>query len=494
MTHHTPLSPLAADLVPSWDITTDVVVVGAGAAGLSAAISAAEAGADVTVLERFGGVGGASALSGGLIYLGGGTDLQRACGVEDTADEMFRFLMAATGPGSDPAKTRLYCDESPRHYEWLVSCGVEFKASIYDGAFPEPPTDDGLMYTGGEDAEPWASIAKPAQRGHVPRLDDKRPGERSGGWALIDALSRRAEVAGVATRCDTPVQRLIVDDKDRIVGVVASSFGDTLHVRACGGVILTSGGFVFNDSMLAQHSPRLIGCNKLGTDGDDGISIRLAQAVGAGVKHMANAEVAYAAFTGLIAPSIVVNGHGQRFVNEDTYFGRVGQKILFENDGVSFVVFDEETWESIEPIHKRGLQPTWVSSTAAELEREMELPVGSLVATLAYYNEHASTGRDPQFGKQERWLRAFKPPYGAIDMRQGRLTVFTLGGLDTTVDGEVRDVSGDPIDGLFAAGRTTSGIPTAGYLSGTSLGDATFFGRRSGASAAARTERAKSDR
>lgn len=470
--------------IETWHGETDVIVVGAGCAGLSAAVGAAVEGAEVLVLERTGGWGGASAMSGGLIYLGGGTGLQTACGFEDSPEEMYKFLMASTGPGPDEAKVRLYCDESVAHYDWLVECGVPFKPSMYTGLFPEPLSDDGLMYSGGEDTYPWNEIAQPAPRAHVPQMDDKRPGERSGGWMLMKCLVDTAERHGVAMEYDTTVQRLVVDDSGAVCGVIATQYGEERAIRARRGVVLASGGFAFNDEMLAQHAPQLIGRNKLGTDGDDGRSIRMAQSIGAGVRHMDASECAYGAVTGLIAPAIVVNATGQRFINEDTYFGRVGQAVLFNHSGISFVVLDEAIWDGVAPEYRMGMQPTWVCATVAELEAEMELPEGTLQSTVAQYNRHAESGTDPVFGKGEKWLTPLTAPFAAIDMRSGLLTVFTLGGLDSTVDGQVRHVSGHTIPGLFAAGRTTSGIPAGGYLSGSSLGDGTFFGRRAGQAAA----------
>ncbi len=478
------VTPARARDITSYDIESDVVVVGGGCAGVSAAIGAGAAGADVVLLERTGGLGGASAMSGGLIYLGGGTALQRACGIEDTSEEMHKFLMAATGPGPDEAKITAYCEGSVAHYDWLVECGIPFKASIYGGTFPEPETDDGLMYSGGEDTYPWYEIATPAPRAHIPQMQDKKPGERSAGWMLMHHLAETAERHGVRNEFNTTVERLVVDD-GAVVGLVARRFGDSVTIRARRGVVLAAGGFVYNDSMLAHHAPMLLGLNKLGTDADDGRAILMAQAIGAAVKHMDASECAYAGTTGLIAPSIVVNAHGQRFINEDTYFGRVGQAVLFRQDARSVVVLDEETWEKVPP-YERMLQPTSVCATLAELESEMGFPAGSLEQTVTTYNEHAAEGKDPIFGKQQHWLKPLRSPFAAIDLRSKMfLTVFTLGGLDTTVDGEVRNVSGETIPGLFAAGRTTSGIPAAGYLSGSSLGDGTFFGRRAGRAAVA---------
>lgn len=119
--------PLDAREVDAFDHETDVLVVGFGCAGACAAIEAAEAGAGVTLLEGASGPGGTSATSGGEIYLGGGTPVQRACGFEDSAEEMYAFLLAALGPHVDEEKLRIYCDDSLEHYHWLVGHGVEFK-------------------------------------------------------------------------------------------------------------------------------------------------------------------------------------------------------------------------------------------------------------------------------------------------------------------------------------------------------------------------------
>src|SRR6185369_13582095 len=144
-----------AATVRKWDREADVVVVGFGCAGACAAIEAAEAGADVLLLERAGGGGGTSAMSGGLIYMGGGTPVQEACGITDTPEEMFTFLMAACGPEADDAKVRVFCEESVGHFHWLERHGVPFKRSSYPEPFTEPPTDDCLIFSGGEDAHPF---------------------------------------------------------------------------------------------------------------------------------------------------------------------------------------------------------------------------------------------------------------------------------------------------------------------------------------------------
>ena len=150
--------------VGRWDREADVVVVGLGCAGACAAIEAAEAGADTLVVERAGGGGGTSAMAGGLIYLGGGTPVQQACGYDDTPEAMFTFLSAACGPSTDEAKVRAYCEESVAHFHWFESHGVPFKRSFYPEPSMEPPTDDCLVFSGGEDAYPFDRLTPPVPR------------------------------------------------------------------------------------------------------------------------------------------------------------------------------------------------------------------------------------------------------------------------------------------------------------------------------------------
>ena len=131
-------------------------------------MEARAAGADVLLLERASGGGGTTALSTGQIYLGGGTAIQKACGFDDSAAEMFKYLMASCGPGVDEAKIRLFSDASVEHFDWLVAQGVPFKESFYgDGSYT--PTDDCLSYSGSEQAWPYLELARPAPRGHTVR-------------------------------------------------------------------------------------------------------------------------------------------------------------------------------------------------------------------------------------------------------------------------------------------------------------------------------------
>jgi 3-oxo-5alpha-steroid 4-dehydrogenase len=484
-----PLAPRPAADVAAWDHVADVVVAGYGCAGASAAIGARERGAEVLILERTGGGGGASAMAGGEIYMGGGTPVQKACGFDDTPEAMHAYLTAATGPGPNQAKIDLYCDHSVEHFHWLVDAGVPFKHTFYATPCWEPPTDDGLVYTGGENAWPFNQIAPPAPRGHVPQIANKRLMERSGGWKLMHHLTATAEHSGANVLTDTRVTALVVEPDGTVAGVIGRRFGADVTIRARQGVVLASGGFMANSDMVAQHAPLVAGQMLLGTDGDDGTSIRLGQGLGAQVAHLDAAQTALPSNPPLVYPSIIVNRFGQRFINEDTYCGRIGQAAIFHQQASCSLVLDEEIFESVPVPERWGARPTFVAATVEELEAEMGLPSGSLQATVALYNRHAAAGEDPVFHKRPEWLRPLKTPFGAISLTGLPYATFTLGGLVTTVDAEVIGPGGEPIPGLYAAGRATSGLPSWGYASGTSLADGTYFGRRGGHAAGGRQRR-----
>jgi 3-oxo-5alpha-steroid 4-dehydrogenase len=477
MTPDQSVSPLAVNEVDSFDLETDVLVAGFGAAGSCAAHAALEAGAQVLVTERASGAGGAAALAEGIVYLGGGTPVQRACGFDDSVDNMTRYLMAACGPDPDEAKIVAYAEASLEHFAWLVARGVQYDARLDPETQMAPRGTEGLVWSGGEDAWPFSDIAVPAPRGHLAKT------ERATGWLLMQTISEAAVEAGACVSYDTRVERLVVDD-GRVVGAQATCYGDPITIRARRGVVLATGGFIWNDEMLGRHAPALLlGTWKVGTEADDGRGIEMAQALGARVKNMHAGEVSLP----IIPPrrlveGIIVDGKGQRFINEDTYMGRVGQEALYGRDATCFLVIDEAGYEP----NWMGLEASWVCETVAELESEMGLAPGSLETTLSLYNRHAQFGADPVFHKRPERVRPLVPPLGAFDLRRGSAPYapFTLGGLETTVSGEVVHLAGSPIPGLFAAGRATAGVCSFGYASGLSIGDSMIFGRFAGSSAA----------
>jgi 3-oxo-5alpha-steroid 4-dehydrogenase len=480
------IEPLAATSVRAWADEADVVVVGLGAAGTSAAISASERGADVLALERSTAGGGTSALSGGLVYLGGGTPIQEACGYRDTPENMERFLRAACGPpeGGHPfdaydEKVHRYCEGSVDHYHWLVEHGVPFKPAFNDEPNREPFDDAGLVFSGGEDSWPFTEIADPVPRGHHPEFPDTAGGFLMG--CLLDALGRTP----ARVRTDARVERLVVDG-GAVVGLVARADGEDRAIRARRGVVLTAGGFIFNDAMLAHYCPPALRPDeawRVGQPNDDGRGIRMAEGAGAALTRMDMIECALPLGPPhRLARCVLVNRAGERFVNEDTYTGRIGHRALVDEGGDVTMIVSEEIFE----VNFVGMRIEWAAETVEELARDAGLPEAALAETIARYNAGAARGDDPEWHKAPELLVPLRPPFGAVDLRVDSKAIyapFTLGGLATDADARVLDRAGAPIPGLLAAGRTTAGLAAAGYVSGISLGDGTFFGRAAGTTA-----------
>jgi len=464
--------------VARWHDSADVVIVGVGGAGACAAVEARHAGASVLALERFGGPGGTTAASDGMMYFGGGTALQKACGFEDTPDDMFDYLMAACGPEPLEERIRVYCDESPTHYDWLVDQGIPFKSEFYDQRMLAPE-EQGLTYSGNELVHPFRNLAKPAPRAHMPAQEGMT------GAFLMQLLVERAEAVGARIQSNTRVDQLVQDATGRVIGVIATQAGDETAIRADRGVILCAGGFAMNEQMIRQYAPELHKARfKAATEGDDGSGVRMG--IGAGGNpirmHMASVTLPFYPPKSLMK-GIFVNRAGQRFMPEDVYQGRAGEICMYQQEGRVWLILDDATFER--PTFAGG--EIHAAETIGELEEEIGFVAGTLERTLEIYNRHAREGEDPVFHKDGQYIVPLeKSPFGAIDMSWDKAiyAAFTLGGLDTDTDGRVRDADGAPVPGLYAAGRTAASLSSPGYSSGTSIGEATFFGRRAGRHAA----------
>jgi len=477
---------ISIDDVPQWDLVTDVAVVGFGAAGSCAAIEACNAGADVDVFELASAPGGSAALSGGEVYVGGsgGTTIQRKHGFEDQTEDLHRYLMMSGGPAADQERVSLYSENAAKHYDWLEAQGVPFKGTYLPGKWIEPTTDDTLIWSGNEKAWPFSASAKPAPRGHTVEFTGW-----GGGKLFMEKLSERAIALGVKPHYDSRAVSLITDSSGAVQGLVVRSAGNNMYVQAKKGVILCAGGFIANREMVARYAPQALVCEQQVTAGnDDGSGIRMGISVGATTLNMHEffATLPFFPPESLIK-GIFINERGQRFINEDTYHGRVAHYVLRQPNGRVWLLVDNDIFAR--PLIQPNITIAAVGETWEEIEEELELEPGSLVATVTEFNRHAAEGKDPYLHKSEEWLRPLlTPPFAALSYCTGDIDghAFTLGGLATKPTGEVLNADGQPIAGLYAAGRTACGLPRwgEGYSSGMSLGDSTFFGRQAGLRAA----------
>lgn len=513
-----------------WDDETDVLVVGFGGAGACAAIEAADNGSEVLALDRFDG-GGATAISGGVVYAGGGTAQQKDAGFADTAEAMLEYLRLETNGAVSDETLRDFCESSIDNLEWLQSHGVPFDASFCPYKTSYPTNEHYLYYSGNEITPPYSEAAEPAPRGHRVR------GKGTSGKGLTDNLDAAARAKGVRVWRQTTVTELITDDGGRVIGAQCrrlpggfkraahrllsnwnrklniyyrplgkrldgpirrlESSGVLTRVRARRGVVLAAGGFVFNKPMLAEHAPAYRSGSALGTIGDDGSGIRLGQAAGGATSRMHRVS-AWRFINPPVALSkgVLVDRAGERFVNELSYGAKVGERMVEEHDGNAYLIADQRLVDEArrqlpeQSLWFQRLQMEFLFRTGhvkagsvEELARRIGIDERGLVRTLSAYN----AGGPDSFGKAEPYLQPIeRGPYFAFDCslrtRQGYpCPMITLGGLAVEeATGLVTRSDGSTIAGLYAAGRNASGICSESYVSGLSIADCVYSGRRAG--------------
>lgn len=533
---------LTRDEQDGWDDEADVVIVGFGGAGACAALEARAEGARVRVLDRFHG-GGATAISGGVFYAGGGTHIQRDAGVSDDPDEMYRYLsLEVKGVVSDET-LRDFCDRSVENLRWLEGHGVPFEGSLCPYKTSYPTDEYYLYYSGNEGFSPYKEAAEPAPRGH------RAKGAGLPGESFYEPLRKAAERAGIEVEYETRVTRLVVDGKNQVLGVeyrqIKKGFWSRLYrrlhqagiaivkyhpktaatlrercfkieaehsvvkrVRAAKGVVLAAGGFIYNRAMVREIAPKYRTGMPLGTTSDNGSGILLGQSVGGKTDLMDRISAwRFINPPEAFAKGMILNQNGERYINEFMYGAAVGEAMVEQNDGVALLVINGELKKLAREQCKPGkaqwfqrapaLLNLWFNSkeakTAEELAKLAKVPVDALRRTLEEYNDAADGKAADRFGKDPEKMHAMrKGPYfvinAGIKSKRFPCPTLTLGGL--VVDertGQVMGERGGVIPGLYAAGRNAVGVCSRQYVSGLSIADCVYSGRRAG-SAAARGE------
>lgn len=539
-----------------WHDEADLVVIGYGGAGVAAALEAAEGGAGVIAVDRFHG-GGATAMNGGVLYAGGGTSTQREAGVEDSVEDMYRYLrLESEGVVSDRTLRR-FCAESPDMVEWLKARGVVFNSRLYPGKTSYPHSDYYLYHSDSCLAPAFAAVARPAARGHRVYLPAANTAVGYG-VGLFQPLKTAAERAGVRLMTKAECRQLVVNRQGRVLGVrllqippgtpeaaehdrlenkgtrfllmfppafPGAGFTNLIagrllararaleqahrverFVRARQGVCLSAGGFVFNRGMMEHHAPKYLRGMPLGSMGDDGSGIRLGQTAGGAVARMSHVSAWRFINPPLAwAKGMIVDGRGERFVNEMLYGAAIGLKLCEERQGKGWLILDralyEEAWrqvtkEKILPFQKYpAMLAMWFgrrkADSLAELATKCGLDAGTFAVSTDTYNRAAQGQAPDPFQKgRENMAALTRGPFYAIDIsieaKLSPLPTLTLGGLLVDEDtGAVLDREGKPVAGLFAAGRNAVGICSNIYVSGLSAADCIFSGRRVGASVTA---------
>lgn len=442
--------------------TADVVVVGGGLAGLSAAISAADSGASVVLLEKLAFTGGSSMLSGGSM-IAAESHVQKQYNMDQTKDELeaYWYEQQAKTPAPEgyPNKeyVRMIIDQAPETIKFAEDNGVKFikPTSFY------PETRD--------------------------RLHDNEQGSGAG---LTGPLAESAKAKGVEILLQTTANKLI--EKDGIVvGVIAKDKdGNEITINAKS-VILANGGFSRSPEMMGAVKPTSKEHISVAGVGNVGDGYRMAEEVGAdfhaedwiiGLRSQAvegkSKLNGFSWTTGLYATL-----DGERFSNENEPYSVLYNNTV--NAGIIdyFLIFDSSMAQALEPELEGNPGVLFKSENIEELAKATEMNAETLKATIARYNELAKKGIDEDFGKQSDLMVPIQE--GTLYALKVRATQMgTMGGVKTTKNMEVLNTKGDIIPGLFAAGEMAN-RPFYGrvYVTGSSLQIAATTGRIAGASA-----------
>ena len=439
----------------------DVVVVGAGAAGLSAAITAQEAGANVLLLEKGGITGGSTVRSGGKI-LAAGTPWQEKQGYTDNADMMYDYLMSFDRDGiMSETLVRTFCDNSAENLQWLEDRGVKVQDVEYIHSSLTPWRVHNTLGGGGQTSGHGGQITAPLTNLY----------EGSGGQILYNC---RAE-------------ELVTDEAGAVVGVKATMTDGTPVTVNAKGVILATGGYAKNEEMLDKYEDFLPN-NLYGTVPNTCVGDGLTMAVAVGAKNfdapgLQLVYVSYDCYCGINEESgLIVSEDGLRVVDEYTYQSHVAQALADADSTCGFYIAAKKDGMAVEPypMIQWGVTMDRVPHAASigELAGLIGVDAGTLEATVARYNELCAKGVDDDFGKPAQYMIPVEgDEYYAFRMTPG--TSVTFGGLEIDVNGRVLDTQNQPIAGLYAAGEVAfTGLFDAEYpCCGMAIGSAVYYGR-----------------
>ena len=487
-------------------VDADVVIVGAGGAGMTAAITAANEGKSVVILESQAMVGGNSVrATGGMnaaktVYQDE-NEFGESAGVEKTlksAADNYADNETITALAATVAEQWAAYQANPTGYFDSVEL-MELDTMIGGKGINDPALVETLC-EGTEDAIDWLDEngitlhnvssfgGASVKRIHRPVGDDGKV--VSVGSYMIPRLQEACEKAGVQILLNTTAEEILTDG-GKAVGVKATgATGETVTVNAKA-VILASGGFGANLDMVVEYKPELKGFMTTNAPGILGQGIAMAQAVGADTVDMDQIQIhptvqfdtAALITEGLRGDgAILVNAEGQRFTDEVGTRDMVSAAEVAQTDGYSWLVVDQKMVDASSVIQgyiKKGY--TVEGQTYEELAEAMGVDSAAFAETMSNWNGYVEAKNDPDFGRTSFANPLDTAPYYAIKVTAG--VHHTMGGLKIDTNTEVLDTNGNAIPGLFAAGEITGGVHGANRLGGNAVADFTVFGRIAGKAA-----------
>lgn len=438
----------------------DVIVVGSGGAGLSAAAAAHEKGAKVLVLEKMGVVGG-NTLRATTGFNAAGTPYQKAKGVTDTPDLFFQDTMKGGYNKNDPVLVRVLAENSAASLGWLVSLGADL-------------TDVGR-----------------AAGASVDRIHRPSGGAKAGPEIVKTLKNTVVKYGDVPIYTEARVTDLVTNAAGAVVGVKVADGDKVVEVRAKA-VILATGGFGANPAKLEELNPALKGFATTNQPGATGDGMWMAERAGAQLIQLGEIQThpTYAPGKELIGEGVRGNGgilvdhQGRRFFDELQTRDKVSKAILNLPQKTAFLVFDTSIRKSlsvIEDYAKLGI--VLQGATPADLAKAIGADPEALTQQIAEYNAAVAAKNDEAFHRADLPRSLSVGPYYAIEITPA--VHHTMGGIRINAQTEVLKADGSKIEGLYAAGEVTGGVHGGNRLGGNALADIVTFGRIAGAQAAA---------
>lgn len=449
--------------------SADVIVIGGGGAGLTAAITAAENGKEVILLEKMPIAGGNTLISGGE-YAAPENWVQEAEGLEDSADLFYADIMKGGDNESDPLLARILADKALDGAKWLKEeVGMVF--------------EDYMLFFGGHSVE----------RSLVPK--------NATGYEMISKLTKKLEETGTPMHLDTQATELIQDETGRITGVKATYHDQTITYHAKNGVILATGGFGYNKEMRTKYNETMnedyLSTNSVGSMGD---GLIMAEKIGATLVDMGfiqayptcdsqSGALLYVGDVRMEGRSILVNKEGKRFVEELDRRDVISNAVIAQTGGVSYMFWDEASMVDSKVGVKHASEYNGLiarkqlvkADTLEEAADFFGIDKAELKKTVENYNQYAKDGKDLEFNKRGTLVPFEEGPYYIMVSKPA--IHHTMGGIKINTSAQVVDGSGEIIPGLFAAGEVVGDIHGTNRLGSDAIADITVFGRIAGESA-----------
>ncbi len=431
----------------------DIVIIGAGGAGLAAAIEGVQNGAKVIVLEKMGVAGGnTTSATGGLNAAE--TKIQKELGIEDTKELFYADTMKGGYNKNDPALVRKMVDKAAETVDWLMSFGVDL-------------SDVGKM------------AGSTNKRTHRPQ------GGAAVGAHMVSVMETEALKIGVDLRKNSKVID-IIKEENKPAGVVVETNGQRYTIAAKA-VIIATGGFGANPDMVVKYKPELEGFGTTNHKGATGDAFAWIEKFGGALTQMDEIQTHPTVVPGnglMITEAvrgngaIMVNREGNRFCSEMATRDVMSKAILNQTGKTAYLVFDmgvRKSLKAIEGYVKQGLLTE--GETPEALAQKLGIPAESFASTIASYNQIQASGNDAEFGRKasEMPRPLTEGPYYAVEV--GPAIHHTMGGIKITPNAEVLDTNGNVIPGLYAAGEVTGGVHGGNRLGGNAVADICVYGK-----------------